>query len=76
MSEDLRSFLKVLEKEGEIITIDKEVDPRKNLAGLAWQGENRLGKATFFKNIKGFPGWQSVSYAEASRKRLSLAIGT
>ena len=76
MPEDLRSFLKLLRKEGEIITIDKEVDPRENLAGLAWQGENRLGKATLFKNLKGYPNWQAVSYAEASRKRLSLAIGT
>ena len=76
MAEDLRSFLELLKKEGEMITIDREVDPRENLAGLAWQGENKLGKATFFKNLKGYPDWQAVSYAEASRRRLSLSIGT
>ncbi|MEW6671823.1 MAG: UbiD family decarboxylase [Thermodesulfobacteriota bacterium] len=76
MAEDLRSFLKLIDKAGQLITIDKEVDPRKNLAGLAWQGENHLGKATYFNKLTGFPGWQAVSYAEASRKRLALAIGT
>jgi len=76
MAEDLRSFLKLLQKENEVVTIAREVDPRTNLAALAWQGENRLGKATFFTNLSGFSGWQAVSYAEASRKRLALAIGT
>lgn len=76
MTKDLRTYLKQLEEAGEIIKIDKEVDPRDNLAGLAWQGENKLGKATFFNKLKGYPGWQAVSYAEASRKRLSLAVGT
>lgn len=76
MPKDLRSFLKQLEDSGEILRIQKEVDPHVNLGGLAWQGENWLGKATFFENLKGYPGWRAVSYAEASRRRLALAIGT
>lgn len=75
MTKDLRSFLKELKKEDELITINKQVDPKKNLGTLAWQGENKLGKATFFTNLKGYPNWQAVSYAEASRKRLALAMG-
>lgn len=76
MPRDLRTFLKELEAANEIVTISKEVDPLKNLAGLAWQGENKLGKATFFTNLKDFPGWRAVSYADASRKRLSMAVDT
>lgn len=76
MVKDLRSYLSQLEKENEIVKINKEVDPHRTLAGLAWQGENRLGKATFFNNLKGYQGWHAVSYAEASRKRLSIALNT
>ena len=76
MAKDLRTFLRQLEEAGEIVNIKKEVDPKTNLAGIAWQGENKLGKATFFENLKGYPGWKAVSYAEASRKRLALAVGT
>lgn len=76
MAQDLRSFLELLKSEDEIVTISKEVDPKKNLAGIAWQGENKLGKATMFTNLKDYPGWRAVSYAEASRKRLALSIGT
>jgi UbiD family decarboxylase len=76
MSKNLRTFIQELENAGEILSIAKEVDPAENLGGLAWQGENRLGKATYFKNLKGFPGWRAVSYADASRKRLAIAVGT
>ncbi len=76
MGKDLRSFLKQLEEADMIIDIEKEVAPGENLAGLAWQGENRFEKATYFKNLKGFPGWTAVSYAEANRKRLALSLDT
>ncbi len=75
-SYNLRTFLKQLDDAGEILHIEKEVDPRENLAALAWQGENVMGKATFFENLKNYPGWRAVSYADASRKRLALAVGT
>lgn len=76
MVKDLRSYLKELEDAKELIRIKKKVDPRENLAGLAWQGENKLGKATFFEDLAGYPDWQAVSYADASRTRLGISIGT
>ncbi len=75
MPQDLRSFLKLIENNGELVRIHREVDPQGNLGGLAWQGENKLGKATFFENLKGYPGWRAVSYAEASRRRMALGLG-
>ncbi len=73
---DLREFLALLDREGEFAHIRKPVNPHKNMGALAWQGENHLGKATWFHNLEGHPGWQAVSYAETSRKRLALALGT
>jgi 2,5-furandicarboxylate decarboxylase 1 len=76
MSKDLRTFIKEMEENNELVKIKKLVDPKMNLAGLAWQGENKMGKATFFENLKNYPGWRAISYADASRKRLALAVGT
>jgi 2,5-furandicarboxylate decarboxylase 1 len=75
MPKDLRTFLQDLEDAKEILHISKEVDPLTNLGGLAWQGENLLGKATFFSSLKGYPGWRAVSYAETSRRRLGISVG-
>ena len=76
MPKDLRSFMRELEVAGELLRIDQEVDPKTNLGGLAWQGENWLNKATYFTNLKGYPNWTAISYAEASRRRLALGLGT
>jgi 2,5-furandicarboxylate decarboxylase 1 len=76
LPKDLQSYLKLIEEHKELLRITKEVDPRENLGGLAWQGENRLGKATFFEDLKGYPDWKAVRYAEASRRRMALALGT
>lgn len=76
MPKDLRSFIKTLQENDELLIIEKEVDPRENLGGLGWQGENLMGKATYFKNLKGYEGWTSISYGEASRSRLALALDT
>jgi UbiD family decarboxylase len=62
MPKDLRSFLKQLEDANEIIRIKKPVDPTVNLGGLAWQGENKLGKATYFENLVGYEGWNDVGH--------------
>ena len=73
---DLRTWIPQLEAAGELQHVTKPVDPLRNLGALAWQGENHLGKATMFHNLPDFPGWRAISYAETSRKRLALAMGT
>jgi 2,5-furandicarboxylate decarboxylase 1 len=75
MLKDLRSYLAELEAAGELLRIKREVDPKTNLAGLAYQAGNRLGKATLFENLVGHPNWQAVSYICAHRRRLAIAIG-
>ncbi|MBI2304128.1 MAG: UbiD family decarboxylase [Chloroflexi bacterium] len=76
MPKDLRTYLQNLEEAGEVLHVTKEVDPRDGVGGLAWQGENRLRKATSFHNLKGYPGWRAVSYVCGSRSRLAIALGT
>ncbi|MCL6445029.1 MAG: UbiD family decarboxylase [Alicyclobacillus sp.] len=73
---NLRTFLRQLEEAGELQYVDKPVDPLRNMGALAWQGENFLGKATFFNNLEGFPGWKACTYIETSRRRLALTIGS
>ncbi|MDP2727075.1 MAG: UbiD family decarboxylase, partial [Dehalococcoidia bacterium] len=74
--QDLRTYIRDLEEAGELLRIKKELDPRSNLGGLAYQGENKLHKATLFENLKGYPGWRVVSYMCGSRRRLAVALGT
>jgi 2,5-furandicarboxylate decarboxylase 1 len=76
MVKDMRTYIEALKKADEILTIDKEVDPKTNLAGLAWQAENKLQKATLFKRLKGYPRWTAVSYINGSRKRIAIGLGT
>jgi len=76
MSEDLRSYLKELKEAGEILQIDKEVDTKTQMGGLVWSAQNRRNKATFFTNLRGYPGWKAASYLCGSRRRISLGLKT
>ena len=76
MAQDLRSYLEVLRRNNLLLDIEKEVDPLKNLAGISYRGENELGKATVFHNLKGFPRWRAVSYLCGSREKMALGLNT
>ena len=76
MPEDLRSYLEVLRKHDKLIEISKEVDPLKNLAGVAYRAENEQGKATLFHNLKGYPQWKAVSYLCGSREKMAIGLKT
>ncbi len=76
MPEDLRSYLEVLRKHDKLIEISKEVDPLKNLAGVAYRAENEQGKATLFHNLKGYPQWKAVSYMCGSREKMAIGLKT
>lgn len=76
MAEDMRSFLQQLEEADLIQHLSKEVDPRTQLGGLAYQIAGQIGKASYFENLKGFPGWKAVSYIHGSRKHLAIGMNT
>jgi 2,5-furandicarboxylate decarboxylase 1 len=76
MVRDMRTFLGVLEDHGELLRIEREVNPHTTLAALAWEAENKLRKATWFETLSGYPDWTAVSYIHGSRRRIALGLGT
>ena len=74
--QSLRGHVRNLEQQGELIRVDKECDPHENVAAIGWKTYDRLGKATLFTDLKGFPGWQLVNQVIADRRKWSIAFGT
>jgi UbiD family decarboxylase len=72
--QSIRSFLQKLEQQGEMLRIDKEVDPATNLAAIEWKTYDELGKASLFTQIKGHPDWQACSQILTDRRKWSLAL--
>lgn len=71
---DLRNFLEVLKKNGELIAISDEVDLRYDICEYLRQFDQIHGPALLFERIKG----QSMKIAGnlvGTRKRLALAFG-
>lgn len=73
--QSLRGHIANLEQQGELIRITKEADPHENVAAIGWKAYDRLGKATLFNNLKGFPGWQLVNQVITDRRKWSIALG-
>jgi gallate decarboxylase subunit C len=55
----LRSTLEMLQKQNEIITVNSEVDPHLEMAGISKAMDN--GPAIVFDNIKGYPDNRAVT---------------
>jgi len=74
MHDNLRSFLNLLRKEGELIEIDVEVDPFLEIAEIHRRIIAEGGKALFFRKVKGskFP---VVTNLFGTVKRIELAFG-
>ncbi len=71
---DLRSFLTLLEERGQLAHVEKEVDPKHEIAAVMLRSALADGPALFFKNVKGhkFP---AVANIGASRLRMAWALG-
>lgn len=67
----LRQFLQQATESGDLVTIEREVDPVYELADVA----NALGKRpALFNRIKGYPGWRVCANYCADRKYFSMAL--
>lgn len=71
---DLREFIAVLQREGEIITIEAEVDPYLEIAEIHRRVMARGGPALFFSRVKG-SAFPVVTNLFGSAKRMELAFG-
>ncbi len=72
MPQDLRTYLNVLQQQGELITIAKQVDPLTQMGTLFWQSD----RAILFTNVKGYPNWRIVGQAAKTRKQIATALET
>jgi UbiD family decarboxylase len=69
---DLREFLELLEKEGELQTITEEIDPHLEIGAVGYL--TRLGKASLFTNIKGNDKRVAINVL-GDRRKAGLALG-
>jgi 2,5-furandicarboxylate decarboxylase 1 len=71
---DLRHFLGLLNRNGELLSVTEEVDPRYEICEFLHQADRAHGPALLFEQIKG----HSVKVAGnlvGTKKRLALAFG-
>src|SRR5512134_704619 len=68
---DMRTWIDQLEAAGELIRIDKPVDPLTQMGSLLYQSRE---KALFFESLP--HGWRSLGQAPANVRHAALAFGT
>jgi 4-hydroxy-3-polyprenylbenzoate decarboxylase len=84
--EDLRSWIKALEKAGELVRVREAVDPVLEMAEIAdraskagrkggAKGYATGGPALLFENVKGYPGAKVLMNQFGSERRMQLALG-
>jgi len=71
---DLRYFLQLLEKNGELLSVEKVVDPRFEISEFLRQFDKARGPALLFRKVKGH-SIQIVGNLVGTRKRLGTAFG-
>src|SRR5437016_12652028 len=74
MHPNLRSFLDLLRREKDLISIDTEVDPYLELAEIHRRVIERGGPALLFKRVKG-SRYPVVTNLFGTAKRIELAFG-
>jgi menaquinone biosynthesis decarboxylase len=74
MHPNLRSFLYLLERENDLVTIEAEVDPYLELAEVHRRVIERAGPALVFNNVKG-SRYPVVTNLFGTERRIELAFG-
>src|SRR3990167_8660643 len=67
---DMRTWIAELEEAGELIRIDKPVDPLTQMGALLYQSRE---KALFFEKLP--HGWSSLGQAPANVRHAAIAFG-
>src|SRR5713226_9489712 len=74
MHRNLRSFLDLLRRENDLVTVDCEVDPYLEVAEIHRRVIERGGPALLFRKVKG-SGFPVVTNLFGTKKRIELAFG-
>jgi 2,5-furandicarboxylate decarboxylase 1 len=72
MSKNLRTFLDSIDRSGQLLKVAKEVDPKTEMAALAWQVPAE--KAALFERLKGFPDWRACVGMIDTRERVAQVL--
>ena len=75
MYRDFRDFLNMLEKNGKLVRVQREVDTRFEIAAGIRKVSDIDGPALLYENIRDYPGWRVAAGLFATRKLLGLALG-
>lgn len=70
----MREFVRTLQERGDLLVVDREIDPAHELAAVTHLAQKRWGKPILFTNVKGtrFP---VVTNVYGTRDRLAEVIG-
>ncbi len=71
---DLRAYLDLLAREGELLTVDEEVDPYLEIAEIHRRVIARSGPALLFTRVKGSP-FPVATNLFGTQRRMELAFG-
>src|ERR1700716_2059311 len=74
MHQNLRSFLDLLRREKDLVTVETQVDPYLELAEVHRRVIERGGPAILFKKVKG-SRYPVVTNLFGTPKRIELALG-
>src|SRR5258708_5735885 len=74
MHRNLRSFLDLLRRENDLVTVDCEVDPYLEVAEIHRRVIERGGPALLFRKVKG-SGFPVVTNLFGTKKRIEFAFG-
>jgi len=73
MGKDIRTWIAQLEEAGQLLEINRPVNPLTEMGALLWQSRE---KALLFNNLDGFPGWRSLGQAPANYSHAAIAFET
>ncbi len=73
--DDLRDWIKALEKHGELKRIREEISPELEITEITDRVSKAGGPALLFENIKGHSGHKVLMNQFGSERRMALALG-
>ena len=73
--DDLRDWIKALEKAGELRRIREEVSPELEITEITDRVSKTGGPALLFENVKGHPGHQVFINQFGSERRMAMSLG-
>jgi 4-hydroxy-3-polyprenylbenzoate decarboxylase len=72
--DDLRNWIQVLEKHGELRRIREEVSPELEITEITDRVSKAGGPALLFENVKGHPGHKVLINQFGSERRMAMAL--